>query len=175
MWFIVECEDDVTEPKLARELWASPLDDDHNLCLAPGALYRWERIVQAGVSLQQLQRVHLEVLVCFVRDDDGRPFHPRMLADINPSFQVSDIIFMMPWAAQLTPELTTLWGLKAREMVAGGLTRRLLKKRWWKYARWQALFDLTPENVTQLGVTEPEAYFPDYDARATKRMTRLAL
>jgi hypothetical protein len=141
-------------------LWANPFNN-HELCIMPGGLYLWETIVNAGTSVAQLQCVHIELLVAFVRNRRGDVFHPSFLVDLNPSWKLADLLFTA-WADQLTPEVTSIWKLSARALLDDGLTRRLLKRRWWRYTRWRQLFGLSPDLFEALRISDPAMVFPEY-------------
>lgn len=161
MHVFVECADPIQEPYLEDGLWANPFDKHSELNISPGGLYLWETIVRAGTSLDQLQCVHIELLVAFVRNSHGEVFHPSFLTDVNPSFTTLDFLFTA-WANQLTPELTSIWRLDARALLDAGLTRRAVRKRWWRYSRWRRLFGFSPETLEALRAHEPASLFPEF-------------
>ena len=161
MHIFVESGEPIAEPYLEDGLWGNPFDAHNEPCIQPGALYRWETLVRAGVSVGQLQCVHVELLVAFVRNERGEFFHPSFLVDINPSFALTDLLFTV-WADQLTPDVTRMWKLDASALLDAGLTRRMVKKRWWRYTRWRELFGFDPDTLEALRVSDPAAVFPEF-------------
>ena len=161
MHIFIEGAADFLEPVLEDGLWAPPLDADHSLHIVPGGLYRWSTIVELGVSVEQMSKVHLELLVALVRDDAGGAWHPRLLTQLDPSVVLADFLFT-PWAHQLSGEVADILKISMADLISGGLTRRMVRRRWWRYSLWTRLFGMNAEHLTQLGIQEPAAYFPLY-------------
>jgi len=157
----VESAKEFEEQVLEDGVWGSPFTLDHELSIYPGALYRWDTIVAGGTSLKQLCGVHIELLVAFVRDNKGDPWSPRLLSQVYPGFALYDFLFT-PWIDQTNEDVARLLNLSMDEFIKSGMTRKHVKRRWWRFSVWRSLFKLDSTHVTTLGIEDPLIYFPCY-------------
>jgi hypothetical protein len=134
----------------------------------PGALVYAEDLARAGVSIEDLQRVPLPLLVMSLRDLDLNTFSVDVLRQLDPDARAPD---MLAWAADLTPALASFVGLTLTSLLEEGLQAEHVRAVGWPYQRWRDTFGLTEAHVRHLGMaSDPQAFFgpgaPSFAARA---------